>query len=551
MKRSLETAKSDLRKCTQKFEQLEDLFSLSADTSDTAENLDCSLPADFRSLYHLSKETHRLSYPPSVESKLTRLLGGGAREVSSAVRRQTLIRLANRWSSEEMVFNRLRSRRPGIDGGGGLVEKQKCLFEDIMSESRGECDLCNFREMTAYDDRDAADDDDNNDNKNNNNNNNHPKIPFHENARAASFSNLFPFSGWQTIVIPKKHSALDLTMDDADAMAEILDEWFASVSTRDSDAVFRTILIDFMKPAGASQPHLHVHGIAQADFPAGKVRMLNDARRKFGEVFGGSARGGGGRGGGTGGGETRVEEIEYLDRLFSVHEKLGLCIKDKKFDDPRMKGKKEKRNLTTLFCSHLTPIRNREIVFSIGEDAFEAADDSASDDEGIRSRARIVANSDAESEATSDSTEAAETREIMRAIFSVMKYFFSIGRFTFSGAVYLPTSLDLKSQPTSGSQGGDGDGSRHPPPPPPSPESRWHRWFYPRPPPDSAHPPPRPASQRSTPSKRRRIHGRFLPRALLGADYSDFGTLDLYVRSVVDVDPFKAARDMKNWWEKS
>ena len=76
-----------------------------------------------------------------------------------------------------------------------------------------------------------------------------------------------------------------------------------------------------------------------------------------------------------------------------------------------------------------------------------------------------------------------------------MNYFFSMGRCTYLGAIYLP-----------------------------------------------------PTTKKADLLKRRPIYGRFLPRALLGAEYSDFGTLDLYVRSVVDVDSFKAAEDMKRRW---
>ena len=61
-----------------------------------------------------------------------------------------------------------------------------------------------------------------------------PFKPFRlENDRAASLTNAFPFSGWQIVVIPKQHSASNLVVEDVDAMADIFQEWFNTVTIRD------------------------------------------------------------------------------------------------------------------------------------------------------------------------------------------------------------------------------------------------------------------------------------------------------------------------------
>jgi len=73
-----------------------------------------------------------------------------------------------------------------------------------------------------------------------------------------------------------------------------------------------------------------------------------------------------------------------------------------------------------------------------------------------------------------------------------MRHFFSLNRFTFSGAVYLPSSSSLLS------------------------------------------------SSSSTP-----IFGRFIPRTLLGAEYFDYSSSEIFVRTLIDLDPFKAAKEMK------
>ena len=177
----------------------------------------------------------------------------------------------------------------------------------------------------------------------------------------------------------------------------------------------------------------------------------------------------------------KTHNEDYLRRLFSLHAALGLCV-DGNLWNRDGEGKKEegKKNevpteneeeetdeeslSSALFCSHLTPAKNREIIFLVDTRRTEKP-----------------------------------MRTVLRAILRIMRHFFSLNRFTFSGAVYLPPAMD--------GRGGGGGGGRD----------------------EMSH----------------LIFGRFIPRTLLGAEYFDFSASEIFVRTLIDLDPFKAVNEMR------
>ena len=235
--------------CRNALSSYEDLYSLSSFCPP-------AVVVAFRSFFRLSREVQTLSMPPELAAKAGGLLApeggggggrgggrgeereGGGRNISAAaaaaeaaLSRQSLVRLINVWTNEEIIFNGLRSRRPNFDGGAETAKIQRRKFEAILAEAETKpCDFCRYEKATAFDGGGKkagvvggryGD-------------------PFRlENEKAASFTNAFPFSGWQVVVVPKKHSALELGVDDVEAMADIFDEWFASVADRDPDRCCR------------------------------------------------------------------------------------------------------------------------------------------------------------------------------------------------------------------------------------------------------------------------------------------------------------------------
>ena len=283
--------------------------------------------------------------------------------------------------------------------------------------------------------------------------------------------------------------------------------------------------MDFLKPAGASQPHLHMHGLAQAHRPPGRINAFNHVKHRFRQTHG----------------------EDYLQRLFDVHQALGLCVEeglvgegndmggkgrrrrrrraekplgeeegedeetkewtiletqtaDKtqmddesatketreegRQEDDKIKGEEngkeaQKRNPgATLFCSHVTPAKNREIIFRV----------------------------DVSKATTTTTTKTTPMRQVLRAVLRVIRHYFSLHRYTFSGAIYLPPAP---------MEGGGGRGARG-------------------------------EENKGATEDSNFIFGRFIPRTLLGAEYFDYSSSEIFVRTLIDLDPFKAIKEMRN-----
>ena len=113
-------------------------------------------------MFSLTREVQTLAMPPKMAADAGRLLArsgngsslsaGAAGAAVAALSRQSLVRLMNVWTNEEIIFNGLRSRRPNFDGGPETAKIQKRKFDAIMAEAETTpCDFCHFKQKTAFD----------------------------------------------------------------------------------------------------------------------------------------------------------------------------------------------------------------------------------------------------------------------------------------------------------------------------------------------------------------------------------------------------------------
>ena len=144
---------------------------------------------------------------------------------------QSVIFIDNLYTLESVVFNPVRSNRPGVASNG--AEK---YIKDIVHDTGLNCDFCNYANSTACD-----------------------TFGYMKSEHSVVISNTFKIDKYHGMVLFKKHNPVQIEeLQYIDSMALAL-RWFNKTHSLSPDHRYRYMYMDILPKASASQIHPHVH----------------------------------------------------------------------------------------------------------------------------------------------------------------------------------------------------------------------------------------------------------------------------------------------------
>lgn len=229
--------------------------------------------------------------------------------VTNRLERQKIIRIRNKITGEEALFNELRSSRPGMrqEDVGGLKKKVLAHIE----EARGSCYMCHPEELTANDVFDRI-----------------------RGKHCVTGANIAKYDVWSGMLYFRSHSPLDFGQGQLSDYIDTAFGWFRKVHEVTGEKFeYPFLMWNCLERAGASRVHGHMQMLLAKEMAYGEVENLREASKRYKKE--------------------NKDNPDYFKDLFSVHEALGLGI-----------------NRGSKILAYLTPTKDRESIL-IGENIDE------------------------------------------------------------------------------------------------------------------------------------------------------------------------------------
>lgn len=171
------------------------------------------------------------------------------------VEEQDIVRIINKWTFEQTLFNPLRSDRPM---NNKMPLKSFTTISDELQELPEKCDFCSPLNYTAIDlwgriERDTC----------------------------MTASNCAKYDGMHSLIIFKDHSPLKYTKDKLNDVFSVTEEWLQCANEKNDRAVFPMLTWNCRERAGASQNHGHCHLLLAEDFHYGRYEFLHNVSKQY------------------------------------------------------------------------------------------------------------------------------------------------------------------------------------------------------------------------------------------------------------------------------
>jgi len=200
-------------------------------------------PADrelFERLFRVSVSEGRLRAPEGMRGWLTERFGS-----AKAVERQTVVRVTNRWTLEEAIFNPLRSRRPRSPAGPA----PRPADDDPLSRPL---------ELTPEDTFGRI-----------------------EGAYCLTAANVAKAEAWHGLIVFLEPDPMAFTRESVLDCLETARRWWAAAHEEDAEAVYPLLFWNCGAAAGASLAHAHVQVALARIRPFGGVERLRAAAEEY------------------------------------------------------------------------------------------------------------------------------------------------------------------------------------------------------------------------------------------------------------------------------
>lgn len=257
----------------------------------------------FDALFRLEDIYGVLKLSPIYLKKINRWLNNDEKLIKK-IKNQRIIKIYNRHTHEEMLYNAMRSRRPQTKS----EQSPETYTFDLLNESRKNCDFCgkNYLNSTAED-------------------------SFGRLERRLSYTaaNTFKYDRWHTLIVSRNHDTLHLTEDEIVDMFELAQEWFSKAFAIEPMYTCPEMIWDAMPKSGASQVHTHLQVSLGYDIYYGNIERTRQAARIYAQMNDGR---------------------NYFNDFLYVHQALGLTIPIG----------------NSQIVVHLTPIKDLEVMI-LGE----------------------------------------------------------------------------------------------------------------------------------------------------------------------------------------
>ncbi|MBN1674814.1 MAG: hypothetical protein JXR37_27460 [Kiritimatiellae bacterium] len=146
------------------------------------------------------------------------------------------VRIRDRYTFDETLFNETRSRRPLAGGRSG---KDIQSLKAYIRNSKKHCDFCRPGELTAY-----------------------RQLPRIERAGAVSAANLCPYDRNHGVLVFRRHDPHRISRPQLEDILRVAVDWCKQLRKEDRLARWPSLGWNCLWPAGASQVHGHAHMLA-------------------------------------------------------------------------------------------------------------------------------------------------------------------------------------------------------------------------------------------------------------------------------------------------
>ncbi|XP_005095740.1 uncharacterized protein LOC101853305 [Aplysia californica] len=233
------------------------LVTLRKEWADTRDLLCRELFQKFSAVFALEGEHASLKIPKPFQRKVRKWLGNDE-ALFQQVYNQDVIHVVNHYTHEHTIFNPIRDKRPVIPPE--ISEKK--YVDDILAETSGSCDFCNFKEFTAEHTFGRV-----------------------ESRYAFSASNIFKMNPLHALVALKQHNPLDWNMEKfLDVMGLTL-TWLTKANKHYPNALYPALIWDVLPKCGASQVHPHMQVMLDSHRYHGEVEVWRDGAQDYNDEF--------------------------------------------------------------------------------------------------------------------------------------------------------------------------------------------------------------------------------------------------------------------------
>lgn len=229
----------------------------------------------FRSIFQIREKDTSIVITETFMTKVKKWLKSNE-ELIKATQNQKLIFVDNLWSSESVVFNPVRAKRPGGNADGSV----KQYVSEIVAKAKDGCDFCAYDKFTARD-----------------------KFGMLESLHSVAVSNTFKIEKYHGMILFKQHDPINFSQEQFIDAMDLAITWFDTTYKLVPNDNYRFMYWDILPKASASQLHPHIH-LAVGDYAYyAKWNVLYKAGLQF----------------------AKETAKNYWTTLLEVHNSLGLA----------------------------------------------------------------------------------------------------------------------------------------------------------------------------------------------------------------------------------
>ena len=262
-----------------------------------------ALPAELRQiserLFYVDTATGRTEPPPEMEPWIAEHFGA-----VEYVRTQTIVKVTNRLTLESALFNPIRARRPTRSSALGPSQDRDAALEQWIARELAEHDIFHDAERTT-----TAD-----------------VFGRIRGRYCVSASNVAKYDGWHGLVIFDDPHPLHFGPAQLRDFLDVALRWIRAAHAHDPAAIYPIITWNCLPKSGATLMHGHMQIALARGMHYAKIEAWRRAAERYRAAAGAS----------------------YLEDFLALHTALDLNIPT---------------STPTRAVAHLTPARNREIVF--------------------------------------------------------------------------------------------------------------------------------------------------------------------------------------------
>ncbi|CAF1089861.1 unnamed protein product, partial [Didymodactylos carnosus] len=234
---------------------LENLYTYISQTRKSSIEACRQLANKFDSIFRLDEIYGSLKLSPIYLKKVKKWLNNDEQLITQ-IRKQKILKVYNRYTHEEMIYNSIRGKRPQSTSE---LSPENYTFK-LMKDTMKNCDFCgkNYLNSTAED-------------------------SFGRLERTLSYTaaNTFKYDRWHTLIVSRNHDTLRLTKDELEDMFELCKEWFKKAHNLEREYSYPEMIWDAMPKSGASQIHTHLQVSLGKDSYYGTIERTRQASKQY------------------------------------------------------------------------------------------------------------------------------------------------------------------------------------------------------------------------------------------------------------------------------